>query len=236
MAGAVVPMLALTACADEEAPRPAAASQDCPRVVTARLDADQPAKRHDVYLPDVSDSGGASLESLRPQLEGIVTDAVQGQATLTVNVIGDSATDTTTILDCPALAPLVNDEDARSQVTNNLITAVTDAVLDAYPERDRRHGSDLYGALIAESDRLPADGVPVRIISTSDGMQVGSTDIPLELPGVTVELYGLGRLADQGLDSVAATQLRDTWTRLLEQAGATPVIRFTAYVPGQVGR
>jgi len=76
----------------------------------------------------------------------------------------------------------------------------------------------------------------VRIVSTSDGMQVGATDIPLSLPGVTVELYGIGRLAEQGLDSAAATQVRDTWTRLLEQAGATPVIRFTEYVPGQVGR
>jgi len=233
---AVAPPAVLAACGGDPAPAAAAASEDCPRTVSARLDSGQDPGRHDIYLADLSDSGGATLDSLRPQIEGIVTDAVEGRATLTVNVVGDSASDTTTILDCPALAPLVNDEDARAQVTNNLLTAVTDAVLDAYPERDQRAGSDLYGALLAESSRLPDDGAPVRIVSTSDGMQVGVTDIPLELPGVTVELYGIGRLAEQGLDSAAAALLRDTWSQLLTQAGATPVIRFTAYVPGQVGR
>lgn len=223
----------LTACGGDPAPAASADSPDCPRTVTARLDGGQQARRHDEYLADVSDSGAATMQSLAPQIEGIVTDAVAGRASLTVSVVGASATDLTTVLNCPALAPLVNDEDARAQATTNLVAAVTDAVEQAYPQRDSRHGSDLYGALIAVSDRLPA-GVPVRIISTSDGMEVGPTDIPLSLPGVTVELYGVGRLAGNGLDSAAATQLRDQWTQLLTQAGATPIVRFTPYVAGQV--
>src|SRR3954454_2621628 len=87
MTSALVPVAVLTACADADAPTPAAASDDCPRTVTARLDSSATAGRHDVYLADLSDSGGASLESLRPQLEGLVTDAVDGRATLTVSVI-----------------------------------------------------------------------------------------------------------------------------------------------------
>jgi hypothetical protein len=229
----LVALTVLTACGDDPAPASVAASAECPRTVTARLDGDQAAQRHDEYLADVSDSGAATMESLVPQIEAIVTDAVAGRASLTVSVVGASATDLTTILNCPVLAPLVNDEDARAQATANLVTSVTEAVAEAYPERDMRHGSDLYGALIAVSGRLPAD-VPTRIVSTSDGLNVGPTDLPLSLPGVTVELYGVGRLAENGLDSAAATQLRDAWTLVLTQAGATPVVRFTPYVAGQV--
>jgi hypothetical protein len=235
MTSVLVPVAVLTACADADTPTPAAASDDCPRTVSARLDASTTAQRHDVYLPDLSGSTGSSMESLRPQIEGIVTDAVNGGATLTVSVVGISASDLKTVLNCPALTPLVNDEDARAQATQNLVTAVTDAVVDAYPEVDPRVGSDIYGALLAESGRLPQDA-PVRIISTSDGMQWGATDVPLQLPGVTVEMYGIGRMDEHSLDTTTAAQVRADWTRMLTQAGATPVIRFTPYTPGQVGR
>ncbi|MGY1742788.1 MULTISPECIES: hypothetical protein [unclassified Blastococcus] len=223
----------LAGCGTDPEPAAAAGSPDCPRTVTARLAGGEQPQRHDEYLADVSDSGAATMAELGPQIEALVTDAVAGRASLTVSVVGASATDLTTVLDCPALVPLVNDEDAREQATANLVTAVTDAVVEAYPERDMRHGSDLYGALIAVSGRLPA-GVPARIVATSDGMNVGRTDLPLSLPGVTVELYGVGRLAGNGLDSAAATQLRDAWSLVLTQAGATPVVRFTPYVAGQV--
>jgi hypothetical protein len=230
--GLLCPVLR-AACGSDPGPAPAAASSDCPRTVTARLDGDQQAKRHDEYLVDLSGSGGASLDSLSPQIEAIVSDAVEGVASLTVSVVGRSATDLTTILNCPALAPLVNDEDARPQATANLVRAVADAIHQAYPRPDKRLGSDLYGALVAVSDRLPA-GIPVRIVSTSDGMQLGPTDIPLSLPGVTVELYGVGRLAGNGLDSAAATGLRNRWIQLLSRAKAKPIVRFTPYIAGQV--
>src|SRR3954469_5935993 len=66
--GLLCPVL-LAACGSDPGPAPAAASSDCPRTVTARLDGDQQPKRHDEYLVDLSGSGGASLDSLSPQIE-----------------------------------------------------------------------------------------------------------------------------------------------------------------------
>jgi hypothetical protein len=205
----------------------------CPRAVTNRLDLSLAPDRRDVLDLDLSGSGGATMETLEPQIKGVVSDAVAGGASLVVSVVGASATDLTEILSCPRLAPLVNDEDARQQATEQLLTAATRAVVQAYPELDQRAGSDLYGAFLAESGRLTSD-VPTRIVAFSDGMQVGPTDVPLSLPGVVVEMYGVGRLAVNGVDSAQAVAVRDDWTRLLSQAGAVPAIRFTPYVAGQV--
>lgn len=227
VAAACCAAVAATGCAtgtDAAAP-----TGGCPEQVNRLIDPSAKAGADLRNIVDLSPSGRAP--DLARHGHVIANAAVRREAALTVTIAGRSPSDATTVLACPALVPLVNDEAARESVAARLVravaTAVTAALRTAASDSDVA-GSDVLGALVAESLR-PAVG-PLSFVVETDGLQAGAPSAPLRLPGAKVGVYGVGAVAGgRQLTGQQHKALRDHWTGLLLDAGATPDVRFTGF-------
>ena len=231
--------LGSTGCqGDGDTAAAADSSAGCPKNVTAMLDPAAKPKTDLRLLIDPTGSFDRSGPDFRAQFTHVAETAVSERARLTVAVLGGSASGVELVLSCPAVVPLVRNDQAAKQLTARLTDRLDDALWNGYQRADSwdKKGSDIVGGFRSVADTPPTEGTRLVVIAWTDGVQnIDARGVDVALPQATVLMYGIGHTAGSPLPTTRAEKLVQQWTDRLRATGADQVhVHIDLYSGGVV--